>query len=115
MSGNNSINTNRDLIDGNIDDITQIQSDINDLRLGVATKDEKDKIKYTGYNDWRLKLEIYSGSANLYSNLLFNNDNSLEYVDYIHLSAGDKEIDVTSNLKFVDYTSLNAVNKVDRS
>ena len=115
MSGDNSIEKNKDLIDINIASIVEIQGEIDDLKLGVATKDEHSNIKYTGHNDWRLKLEIYSGSANLHSNLLFNNDNSLEYVDYIHLSAGDKEIDVSSNLKFVDYTSLNAVNKVDRS
>ena len=118
MSGNNSINTNRDLIDGNIDDITQIQSDINDLRLGVATKDEKDKIKYTGHNDWRLKLEIYSNiddTTVLTSDLLFYNSNSLEYVDYIHLLADHKEIANLSNLKFVDYSNLIDEDKVDRN
>lgn len=115
MSGNNSIENNRSLIDTNIASIDSINASIRDLTLGVATKDEKDKIKYTGYNDWRLKLEIYSGSANLNSNLLFNNDNSLEYVDYIHLLAGDKEIADSNILKFVDYKLLNAENKVDRS
>ena len=56
MSGDNSINNNKALIDGNKSSIEQILDDINDLTLGVATKDEKGKIKYTGYNDWRLKL-----------------------------------------------------------
>lgn len=117
MSGNNSINTNRDLIDGNIDDITQIQSDINDLRLGVATKDEKDKIKYTGHNDWRLKLEIYSNIDDtvLNSNLLFYNTYSLEYVDYIHLLADYEEIANSNILQFVNYKSLANDTKVSRN
>ena len=118
MSGDNSINRNKDLIDGNKSSIQQILGDINDLTLGVATKDEKDKIKYTGYNDWRLKLEIYSnidGTTVLNSNLLFDNSNSLEYVDYIHLLADSNEIDVSSNLKFVDYKSLNSGNKISRN
>jgi len=118
MSGDNSINRNKDLIDGNKSSIQQILGDINDLTLGVATKDEKDKIKYTGYNDWRLKLEIYSNiddTTVLNSNLLFDNSNSLEYVDYIHLLADSNEIDVSSNLKFVDYKSLNSGNKISRN
>ena len=118
MSGDNSINRNKDLINTNISSIESISASITALTLGVATKDEKDKIKYTGYNDWRLKLEIYSNiddTTVLNDRLLFNNSNSLEYVDYIHLLAGDKEIDVSSNLKFVDYKSLTAENKVDRS
>ena len=118
MSGDHSIKTNRDLIGTNTDDITQIQDDIEGLRLGVATKDEKDKIKYTGHNDWRLKLEIYSNIDSddvLNSNLLFDNNNSLEYVDYIHLLADSNEIDVSSNLKFVDYSNLINEDKVDRN
>lgn len=118
MSGDNSINRNKDLIDDNIVDIISIQNDINDLRLGVATKDEKDKIKYTGHNDWRLKLEIYSNIDDaivLNSNLLFYNNNSLEYVDYIHLLADSNEISISSNLKFVDYKSLNSGNKISRN
>ena len=118
MSGDNSINRNKDLIDGNKSSIQQILGDINDLTLGVATKDEKGKIKYTGYNDWRLKLEIYSNiddTTVLNSNLLFDNSNSLEYVDYIHLLADSNEIDVSSNLKFVDYKSLNSGNKISRN
>ena len=118
MSGNKSIKKNKDLIDTNISSIEQILGDINDLTLGVATKDEKDKIKYTGYNDWRLKLEIYSNiddTTVLNSNLLFDNSNSLEYVDYIHLLANSDEIDVSSNLKFVDYKLLTTADKVDRS
>ena len=118
MSGDNSIENNRALIDINTSSIEQILSEINDLTLGVATKDEKDKIKYTGYNDWRLKLEIYSNiddTTVLNSNLLFYNSNSLEYVDYIHLLADSNEIDVSSNLKFVDYKSLAVADKVDRS
>ena len=55
MSGDNSINRNKDLIDDTDSRYYSIQNDINDLRLGVATKDEKDKIKYTGHNDWRFK------------------------------------------------------------
>lgn len=118
MSGNKSIVKNKDLIDTNISSIGQILDDINDLTLGVATKDEKGKIKYTGYNDWRLKLEIYSNIDNtidLNSNLLFNNNNSLEYVDYIHLLADDKEIADSNIIKFVDYKSLTTDNRVDRS
>jgi len=117
MSGNKSIKKNKDLIDTNISSIGQILGDINDLTLGVATKDEKHKIKYTGYNDWRLKLEIYSNiddTTVLNSNLLFDNSNSLEYVDYIHLLADSDEIADSSIIKFVDYKLLNAVNKVDR-
>lgn len=115
MSGDDSIKRNRNLININNESITLIQNEIGDLRLGVATNDEHSNIKYTGHNDWRLKLEIYSSNANLNDKLLFNNDNSLEYVDYIHLLADRDEIDVSSNLKFIDYTSLNAENKVDRS
>ena len=118
MSGEHSINRNKDLIDENIADIATINDSITDLRLGVATKDEKNKIKYTGHNDWRLKLEIYSnidGTTVLNSNLLFDNSNSLEYVDYIHLLADSDEIDVSSNLKFFDYKSLTAENKVYRN
>ena len=51
MSGNKSIVRNEDLINTNKSSIDSISASINDLRLGVATKDEKDKIKYTGYND----------------------------------------------------------------
>ena len=118
MSGINSIDKNKDLIDTNKADIEDIQSNIINLTLGVATKDEKNKIKYTGYNDWRLKLEIYSNIDNtidLNSNLLFNNNNSLEYVDYIHLLADDKEIADSNIIKFVDYKSLTTDNRVDRS
>ena len=118
MSGEHSINRNKDLIDENIADIATINDSITDLRLGVATKDEKNKIKYTGHNDWRLKLEIYSnidGTTVLNSNLLFDNSNSLEYVDYIHLLADSDEIDVSSNLKFFDYKSLNSGNKICRN
>ena len=118
MSGDNSINNNKALIDGNKSSIEQILDDINDLTLGVATKDEKGKIKYTGYNDWRLKLEIYSNIDDaivLNSNLLFYNNNSLEYVDYIHLLADSNEISISSNLLFVDYKSLTAENKIGRS
>lgn len=115
MSGDDSIKRNRNLININNESIVEIQGEIDDLKLGVATKDEHSNIKYTGHNDWRLKLEIYSSNANLNDKLLFNNDNSLEYVDYIHLLADRDEIDVSSNLKFIDYTSLNAENKVDRS
>jgi hypothetical protein len=118
MSGNNSINRNTGLIGTNIASIDSINASITDLTLGVATKDEKDKIKYTGYNDWRLKLEIYSNIDDtpvLTSDLLFYNSNSLEYVDYIHLLADSNEIDVSSNLKFVDYKLLTAGNKVYRN
>lgn len=117
MSGDNSIENNRALIDGNTSRIDSIDASITDLTLGVAIKDEHSNIKYTGYNDWRLKLEIYSNIDTdvLNSNLLFYNNNSLEYVDYIHLLADSDEIDVSSNLKFVNYTSLNAGNKVRRN
>ena len=117
MSGDNSINKNKNLIDRNTSRINSIDASITDLTLGVAIKDEHSNIKYTGYNDWRLKLEIYSNIDTdvLNSNLLFYNNNSLEYVDYIHLLANSDEIDVSSNLKFVDYKLLNAVNKVDRN
>lgn len=117
MSGNNSINTNRHLIGTNIASIDSINASITDLTLGVATKDEKDKIKYTGYNDWRLKLEIYSNIDDtvLNSNLLFNNDNSLEYVDYIHLLADYKEIADSNILQFVNYKLLTNDTKVDRN
>ena len=118
MSGNKSIVKNNDLIDNNKSSIEQILGEINDLTLGVATKDEKGKIKYTGYNDWRLKLEIYSNiddTTVLNSNLLFYNNNSLEYVDYIHLLADSNEISISSNLLFVDYSNLINDNKVYRS
>jgi hypothetical protein len=118
MSGINSIEKNKSLIDSNISSINSITASITDLTLGVATKDEKDKIKYTGYNDWRLKLEIYSnidGTTVLNSNLLFDNSNSLEYVDYIHLLANSNEISILSNLLFVDYTSLNSSDKINRN
>ena len=117
MSGIKSIENNRDLIDSNKSSIDSITASINDLTLGVATKDEKDKIKYTGYNDWRLKLEIYSNIDTdvLNDQLLFHNNNSLEYVDYIHLLADSNEISISSNLLFVDYTSLNSGNKISRS
>ena len=118
MSGNKSIKKNKDLIDTNISSIDSISASINDLTLGVATKDEKHKIKYTGYNDWRLKLEIYSNiddTTVLNSNLLFYNSNSLEYVDYIHLLADSDEIADSSIIKFVDYKSLNSGNKISRN
>jgi hypothetical protein len=117
MSGNKSIENNKRLIDSNISSINSITASITDLTLGVATKDEKDKIKYTGYNDWRLKLEIYSNIDTdvLNDQLLFHNNNSLEYVDYIHLLADDKEISISSNLLFVDYKSLNSSDKINRN
>ena len=70
----------------------------------------KNKIKYTGHNDWRLKLEIYSNiddTPDLTSNLLFDNTYSLEYVDYIHLLADYNEIADSNIIKFVDYKSCN--------
>ena len=117
MSGINSIEKNKSLIDSNISSINSITASITDLTLGVATKDEKNKIKYTGYNDWRLKLEIYSNIDTdvLNDQLLFHNNNSLEYVDYIHLLADDKEISISSNLLFVDYKSLNSSDKINRN
>lgn len=118
MSGINSIDNNRDLIDTNIANIASINNTITSLSLDVVVKDENNKIKYTGHNDWRLKLEIYSNidiTTVLNSNLLFDNSNSLAYVDYIHLLADDKEISISSNLLFVDYKLLRTDNKVDRS
>jgi hypothetical protein len=118
MSGNNSINRNTGLINTNISSIASISASITDLTLGVATKDEKDKIKYTGHNDWRLKLEIYSNiddTTVLNSNLLFYNNNSLEYVDYIHLLADSNEIADSNIIKFVDYSNLIDEDKVERS
>ena len=118
MSGINSIENNKSLIDTNISSIDSINASITDLTLGVVTKDEKEKIKYTGYNDWRLKLEIYSNISSddvLNSNLLFNKNNSLEYVDYIHLLADSNEIADSNILKFVDYSNLINENKVVRS
>ena len=70
MSGDNSINKNKNLINRNTSSIGQILGDINDLTLGVAIKDEHSNIKYTGYNDWRLKLEIYSNIDDMISDTL---------------------------------------------
>ena len=39
MSGEHSINRNKDFINENIADIATINTSITDLRLGVATKD----------------------------------------------------------------------------
>lgn len=116
MNGIKSIVNNKSLINSNISSINSINASIDALKLGVATKDEKDKIKYTGYNDWRLKLEIYSNIDTdvLNDELLFHNNNSLEYVDYIHLLAHSNEIIRQSNLLFVDYTSLRTDTKVER-
>ena len=93
MSSLKSIETNNTNIINNKTSIEKIERDIRDLELGVAVKDEyytkSKQIKYTGHTDWRIRLEIYSNIPDnndfLNNNLLFNNNYSLEFVDYIHL------------------------------
>ena len=55
-----SIITNSNLIKGNTTTIESISSEIGNLRLGVAVKDQYDRIKYTSFVDWYIRLEIYS-------------------------------------------------------
>ena len=116
-----SIETNDANITINTEAIVKINQDISDIRLGVAIKDEHSNIKYTGYTDWRLKLEIYSNidtdnSNVLKQDLLFdnNNNNTLEYVDYIHLKSSD-EIQVSSNIEIINYYALQSETLIHRT
>jgi hypothetical protein len=119
MTQPKSIITNKTLIEQNTTSINNIQSNINDIRLGVAIKDEYESLKYTGYTDWRLKLEIYSNidinNSNVFNqNLLFNNNNKLVNVDYIHLLANN-EIKVLSNIEIENYCNLTSSNLIKRT
>ena len=116
-----SIETNDANITTNTEAIVKINQDISDIRLGVAIKDEHSNIKYTGYTDWRLKLEIYSNidtdnSNVLKQDLLFDNsnNNTLEYVDYIHLKSID-EIQVSSNIEIINYYALQSETLIHRT
>lgn len=114
-----SIETNDANITTNTEAIVKINQDISDIRLGVAIKDEHSNIKYTGYTDWRLKLEIYSNidtdnSNVLKQDLLFDNNNKLEYVDYIHLKSID-EIQVSSNIEIINYYALQSETLITRT
>ena len=114
-----SIETNDANITINKAAISKINQDISDIRLGVAIKDEHSNIKYTGYTDWRLKLEIYSNidtdnSNVLKQDLLFDNNNTLEYVDYIHLKSSD-EIQVSSNIEIINYYALQSETLIHRT
>ena len=120
MAEHKSIVTNKNLIDQNINSINSIQSDITSIRLGVAIKDEYENLKYTGYTDWRLRLEIYSNIDSNNSNvlkedLLFNNSNILNYVDYIHLLSSNNEIQVSSNIEIKNYYELQNDNLINRT
>ena len=108
-----SIINNKEEINATKTDIIGIQRDIDNLRTGVAVQDENfritNKIKYTGHTDWRIRLEIYSNipdtNSFLNSNLLFNNDYNLEYVDYVHLLGPEL---INSNiLEFNTYSNCN--------
>jgi hypothetical protein len=104
-----SIENNFSLISDNINFIQSIQTDINDLQLGIAIKDEHDQIKYSGYTDWRLKLEIYSNITmdyNLDDQLLYNNNYILDFIDYIHILADYKEFSDSNILEFINYSNL---------
>jgi hypothetical protein len=115
-----SIETNAKDIETNNITIDQIKDDISDIRLGVAIKDEYSSIKYTGYTDWRLRLEIYSNidaynSNVLKEDLLFNNNNTLEVVDYIHLLSSSNEILVSSNIEIRNYYDLQPDSLIKRT
>jgi len=119
-----SIETNSNLIKGNTTTIEGIKTKIEDLELGVAVKDQYDRIKYTSFVDWHIRLEIYSNITDttilnedlLYSNLIPN------YIDYIHLDSysnlddenNKKEILYQSNLQFIDYTEFGNTNTLKR-
>ena len=120
-----SIETNSNLIKGNTTTIEGIKTKIEDLELGVAVKDQYDRIKYTSFVDWHIRLEIYSNITDttilnedlLYSNLIPN------YIDYIHLDSysnlddenNKKEILYQSNLQFIDYTEFGNTNTLERN
>lgn len=119
-----SIETNSNLIKGNTTTIEGIKTKIVDLELGVAVKDQYDRIKYTSFVDWHIRLEIYSNITDttilnedlLYSNLIPN------YIDYIHLDSysnlddenNKKEILYQSNLQFIDYNEIGDTNTLKR-
>ena len=119
-----SIETNNTLIQGNTTNIETINSEIGNLRLGVAVKDQYDRIKYTSFVDWHIRLEIYSNITDttilnedlLYSNLI------PDYIDYIHLDShsnlddenNKKEILYQSNLQFIDYNEIGTTNTLKR-
>ena len=104
-----SIENNFNLITDNINYIQTIEQDINDLQLGISIKDEHDLIKYSGYTDWRLKFEIYSNITmdyNLDDQLLYNNNYTLDFIDYIHILADYKEFSDSNILEFINYSNL---------
>lgn len=119
-----SIETNSNLIKGNTTTIEGIKTKIKALELGVAVKDQYDRIKYTSFVDWHIRLEIYSNITDttilnedlLYSNLIPN------YIDYIHLDSysnlddenNKKEILYQSNLQFIDYNEIGDTNTLKR-
>ena len=112
-----SIEFNNTLIQNNTDKIESIKTNINDLELGVAIKDQYDKIKYTSFVDWHIRIEIYSNISNneiLNENLLFSNLNP-NYIDYIHIDSDHNEILYQSNLQFINYNEITLTKMIRRS
>ena len=93
MSYNNifsSIINNKNNINKHRDDISSLNIKVDNIAQGLIIKDEFKLIKYTGYTDWRLKIQIYSNIHDVDSqvirpDLLINNNYELIYTDYIHL------------------------------
>tara|TARA_B100001778_G_scaffold299199_1_gene273833 strand:+ start:8736 stop:10394 length:1659 start_codon:yes stop_codon:yes gene_type:complete len=111
-----SIETNNTLIQGNTTNIENINSQISSLKLDVTVKDQYDRIKYTSFVDWHIRLEIYSNITDitiLNENLLYSNLIP-DYIDYIHLDSDQKEILYQSNLQFIDYTEIGNTNTLKR-
>ena len=70
--------------------IHELETDINNVKLGLVVEDEYGYIRYSGYTDWRVKIEIYSNvdifDSNIMNiNLLNNNNYDLICTDYVHL------------------------------
>ena len=115
MSYNNifsSIINNKNNINKHRDDISSLNIKVDNIAQGLIIKDEFKLIKYTGYTDWRLKIQIYSNIHDVDSqvirpDLLINNNYELIYTDYIHLLNNNELTD--SNFCFIDtynkYTS----------
>jgi len=111
-----SIETNNTLIQGNTTNIETIKNKIDNLRLGVAVYDRYDRIKYTSFVDWHIRLEIYSNISDttmLNENLLYSNLIP-DYIDYIHLDSDNTEILYQSNLQFIDYNEIGTSNTLER-
>jgi len=111
-----SIEINNNLIQSNNTTIQNINTEIDNLKLGIAVNDQYERIKYTSFVDWHIRIEIYSNITDttiLNENLLYCNLIP-DYIDYIHLDSDHTEILYQSNLQFIDYNNIESTNTLVR-